>query len=77
MTELSLNVSIKVPDIDSIFFTSTDNKTVVDRAEHDVLYWISVANESLEEERKSFSSFIIPNFDHAVLSSRQQVSTVV
>jgi hypothetical protein len=63
------NVSVEIPNVYSISFTNTNDLTIISRIENNSTQRISMADEALEEVRNSFLGFIIPNFNHAVLTS--------
>lgn len=77
MRVLSFCVSVETPDVDSILFTSTECYPIVQRIKHQALNRVSVANKGLEEIWYSLVSFVIPYFDHVVLSTCKHVATVV
>jgi hypothetical protein len=77
MSILGLGVSVKAPNVDAVLLSAADDSVVIDRAEHNGFQWVSMTDKCLEIKRNILLSFIVPDFNHAVFSSGQHVSTVV
>lgn len=77
MSELSADVSVKVPEIDTIFLTSTQNDAVVSWAEEHALNWVGVPDECLEEVGECLLSFIVPDLEERVLTTSNEETGVV
>ena len=77
MSELGANVTIEVPEVDSILVSHTHDRAVVAWTEHDITDWIGMADECLKEVGDSLVSLIVPDLEHRILSSSEEVARVV
>jgi hypothetical protein len=69
-----LDVAVEVPDEDAVVLTDSDDLAVVVRVEDDIIDLIGVSNEALEIAGVVLLSFVVPDLDHAVLSSGKEVA---
>lgn len=70
-------ISGEVPNKDTVVGTNTDDLLGVGWVEHDTVDGVVVAYESLEIVRSCFLSFVVPNFNHVVVSSGEEISRIV
>lgn len=69
MSKLCPDVTVKVPQVDSVLFSTANNGGVVCGAEHGTLDWVGVPDESLEVIRGGLGGFVVPHLKHRVLTS--------
>jgi hypothetical protein len=69
MSKLCADVTVKVPQVDSVLFSTANNGGVVCGAEHGTLDWVSVPDESLEVIWGGLGCFVVPHLKHRVLTS--------
>jgi len=74
---LHISVSLELPNIDSIFLTSTVDNVIIFRVKHQAGYWVDMTDESLVVVWHSLVSFVIPHFDQVVFTAREEVITIV
>lgn len=75
--EVLLNISVELPDKDTVTLSNTDDLLIVSWVKNDIVNWIGVANKALEIVWNSFLGFIVPDLYHAILSTSQKVSRIV
>ena len=61
MSKLCAYVTVKVPQVDAVLFSTADNGGVVCGAEHGTLDWVGVPDESLEVIWGGLGCFIVPH----------------
>jgi hypothetical protein len=59
MSELRADVTVKVPQVNPVLFSTADNGRVVCGAEHCTLNWVGVPDESLEVIWGGLGGFIV------------------
>ena len=69
MSKLCPDVTVKVPQVYSVLFSTADNGRVVCGAEHGTLDWVGVPDESLEVIWGGLGGFIVPHLKHRVFTS--------
>lgn len=69
-----VHLAVEVPDVDAVMLAHRDDLRVVLRVEENVVDLIGVSDEALEEVRVRLLSFVVPDFDHVVLTARQEVA---
>ena len=74
--EVIFDISVELPNIDAVTLTATNDLRIVSWVEDDAVDWISMADEALEIVWNGFLSFIVPNFDHAILSCSEEIARV-
>ena len=73
---ITIAITVKIPDEDTIPLADTDNLVIVLRIEDDSIDWICVANKALEIVWYCLLCLIVPDLYQVVLSSGQQISSV-
>ena len=71
---ITINVTIEVPDEDSIVLAHTNNLAVVFRVEEYFINRICVSNEALEIVWCGVLSLVVPDFDHVVFAAGEEVT---
>ena len=74
LLEVLFDVSVELPDVNTVTLAHADDLLVVPWVEHDAIDWVSVANEALEVVRNSFLCLVVPDLYHAVLASCQKIT---
>lgn len=77
LLEVLFDIAVELPHIDSVTLSNTDDLRVVSWVEHDAVDWICVSNKALEVVWNRLLSFIVPNLNHAILTSCQKIPGVV
>ena len=71
-----MDISVELPDINSIILTGRDHHSVIGWVEHSLHDGVSVTNESLEVVWYWFLSIIIPYLDEVIISTGEHESTI-
>jgi len=75
--EVGLSIPVEVPDVDSILTANWEYLLIVKRIENCSFYGVSVADVRFEKVGCRFLSLVVPDFEHAVISTCEQVPTVL
>ena len=72
-----VDISMELPNVDSIVLGSRDDHTVVKRVEHCAHYRVSMTDKSLEEVRHRLLGIIVPHFEEIILTTCKHIASVV
>lgn len=75
--EIGVDVSIELPNVDSIVLCCGNHHSIVQRVEHSAHYRVSVTNKGLEEVRNCFLGIVVPHFEQVVLTSCEHIAAIV
>lgn len=74
--EIRLNISMELPNENSVVLRSSDKHSIVERVEHAFDYWRDLADESLVEEGDVGLGVIVPHFQEVVLAASKHETAV-